>query len=1099
MINYNQALQYYLGNKPVYIQDINNQYILLEDFPDYFGRGYNSFLIGAKTDYFAPNTLLQVFLLDCNNKFVQVQITQYKQKQFVRCYVKVDSQIPVGIGNLFIIGILQNVPNKWKYKPNVIFRRHIYINCNEKTPSVLRFSHKPQIDISIDTKQLYQYNITTKEQNIPIEKIEYIKPGTYTNSLTGEIQYIKQPNMFKLYIDTSSLQSNSQSIYQQKFLNYKVTTQSLQLASENYKYIYSGSTDSNILYKGNYNGLLTGQKITLSYVNGYICSGQLNMNQIVPSIERFIGNNVSELNISGSSDINKALKYRFYFDFNEGRTINQQDCRLSTDLMDYTTVKTTQFISSIDYALQLSMQTNYLSGSIDEGGQIYSQNFIFQNALGYIKGYEKNWEIKDPSKRTMINLVQNTLYDKGYQFSGSFNILARGRTILDNVNINDYTEFRNYKDNDLMTFDYIQGQFYNKKLNSIVGNTESYFSASELRGIGQFYIKTSGSYISKSTNIIYYDKDEKVSLEESNWLFCGEGYNANINIQYINGKIYKSAFQHIDLQWNKIYYSDITNIKYNKLYINTPQIINLNLSNIDRLEVSIDNGIKTPENFILKLNNSNSLLQLKMNNDIHLEDNFNIDANFNLNQEQYNSNVYTFSGLYQALNSDLTNIAIQCYKLNACELLDYEIFNTEKVFYYNNDYTVLYIPIAIYSRNIDLTKLYNQLNQHKLNLKYSYYNEIEKPNIAGNSQVLPLKISISDIDLYSGLYNSVEVYYTNNPTYNNYQLLSIIDINENENLPIIREVDLPILGFSGETTNFLIKHKDALGRYAPEQFFNQLYNIRIDTEQILQLEKTYNITYIGESVASGVISINGLTGQVILRAQQIPFNDTTVYNALEYLFNRPTGLPEQIIVFQPSQIYSIGKYINDLTINWDVSDLVNVVQYHYTISQVNYPNETNFNIINTGILPAYADSLVITDTVSQSLKIDLQVLYNQTFKSTYTTYVWFRNYIYWGVCSNIDDIGWLINCVKNNGNKKLSNNYKNQCNLNVVQSNYIIYMFPLYMLADNNYPQFSVNGLIGGFIELYRTEILNENNYSETYVIFRSVNHSLGITRLEII
>jgi len=47
-----------------------------------------------------------------------------------------------------------------------------------------------------------------------------------------------------------------------------------------------------------------------------------------------------------------------------------------------------------------------------------------------------------------------------------------------------------------------------------------------------------------------------------------------------------------------------------------------------------------------------------MNNDIYLEDNFNIDANFNLNQEQYNSNVYTFSGLYQALNSDLTNIAI---------------------------------------------------------------------------------------------------------------------------------------------------------------------------------------------------------------------------------------------------------------------------------------------------------------------------------------------------------------------------------------------------------------------------------------------------------
>jgi len=51
------------------------------------------------------------------------------------------------------------------------------------------------------------------------------------------------------------------------------------------------------------------------------------------------------------------------------------------------------------------------------------------------------------------------------------------------------------------------------------------------------------------------------------------------------------------------------------------------------------------------------------------------------------------------------------------------------------------------------------------------------------------------------------------------------------------------------------------------------------------MQKTYNITYLGTGQISGVTSVNGMVGDVELTSEDIPFNASTVHNALEYLYN----------------------------------------------------------------------------------------------------------------------------------------------------------------------------------------------------------------------
>jgi hypothetical protein len=99
-------------------------------------------------------------------------------------------------------------------------------------------------------------------------------------------------------------------------------------------------------------------------------------------------------------------------------------------------------------------------------------------------------------------------------------------------------------------------------------------------------------------------------------------------------------------------------------------------------------------------------------------------------------------------------------------------------------------------------------------IQYSFNNELETGIDIGNSQIIPMQVIISDIDIYSGMFNSMDVFFSNIPPYNNYQLLSMVEI-PNETSSITRSIDLPAMSFGNESVNMLFKYKDARGNYSP--------------------------------------------------------------------------------------------------------------------------------------------------------------------------------------------------------------------------------------------------------------------------------------------
>jgi len=67
-----------LTNTNLFVEDYNNEYIYVSEMPEYLGKGKNSFLIGIKKDSFQPDTFLNVFFLDKNNRSIPVVVTEYK-------------------------------------------------------------------------------------------------------------------------------------------------------------------------------------------------------------------------------------------------------------------------------------------------------------------------------------------------------------------------------------------------------------------------------------------------------------------------------------------------------------------------------------------------------------------------------------------------------------------------------------------------------------------------------------------------------------------------------------------------------------------------------------------------------------------------------------------------------------------------------------------------------------------------------------------------------------------------------------------------------------------------------------------------------------
>lgn len=866
----------YLANTTFFIEDYNNEYIYISEMPDYLGKGKNSFLIGIRRNCFEPDTLLNVFFLDKNGHSIPVVVTEYRQRMMIRCYIQINDNHPVGFGTFVVIGCLSNysngnsIPPNQRLKANIKYQKQIYVNPYEKTPSVLRFRTKPNIIANVDQKRLFKQDIVNKCQYITISNIS--------------IQ--KQHNDFIcLNIDTSSI---THSVFYEKFLNYKLTNDISHVIAFNQ--IFSGSTNiTETNYLGNFYGSLTSSNNLV-----VLDKGQVTIKKGILSVGNVSNSNISLLEGQGLNklivenwifDPRKDLKdfYSIYLESDTILNITQ------LGFSDLSRIKQIQYISKIKRATNISLKTHYFSGSINirDQGQIYSEQLKFNSNGFEIFGSYKDLEIKRPEAFTNFLLNENEYY-KNISITNSnngINVLSVKNTILTNCNIEN--AFIGHKlSTQPITFDYLQGQIFSTNLITRMqfdhrGN--SFFSGS-MKGSGTLYAKNNSLLKIDEHNTRIYNSGSFIKLENS-YTFIGQAYNANIQVLQFSGSIYSSSI--MDQQYQIFHYNP--NITYSKMLLESEKF-EFRVSDISKFDISIPKGANTPAIFSLEPNeNDNSYIKIKSQTPFTIslqEGNYTLNGHFNLSKGSAQNSEFT--GYYQLSDSNQQYYEIQLYQLVNCILPpSYQrIFGTKEVHFFDNDYSKIYIPIAIDLewRNYDIRSLEKLItsstdtNSLQIAISYSYKNSLKQPELIKISDTVPLYITINDVDIYSGHFNSLQVLYNNTLDNNAYQLLSNIELIDNTIFPITKSLDLPILNFSGQTTNLLFKPKDALGRYSPEQFYHQEYNLNLQSQIPLYKIQGNKIVYIGGSRkddSSFVTSINKMTGEVELNAYDIPYLQTT--------------------------------------------------------------------------------------------------------------------------------------------------------------------------------------------------------------------------------
>lgn len=865
----------YLANTTLFVSDCNNQYIYISEMPSYLGKGKNSFLIGIKKDSFEPDTLLNVFFLDKKGHSIPVVVTEYTQRMMIRCFIQINQSHPVGFGTFVVIGCLSNynnepIPPNQKFKANIKYQKQIYVNPNQKTPSVLRFRNKPEIITYIDQKRLYEQQIVEEKQCITISNI------------TIQDQH---NDFICLNVDTNSI---LHSVYYEKFLNYKLVNDLSKVTSFNE--IFSGSIElgqqSNL---GNYYGTLTSSNKNailgrgdITIYNGILQLGSIS-NSNITSLE---GRNLQQIKLGYQSPYEKFTPSGTYSIYLENAIIDNLQIPISSS----TTIKQIQYISKINKAINISLETHYFSGSILINGQLYSENFQFNSEGFAIYGSKKNLKIRRPDAFTSSRLQEF----KNYQDISITNsqqqmeVLSTGRTIIRNCDIEN--AFIGHKlTNNISTFDYLEGQLYSTNLITQMqfdqtGN--SYLSGS-LRGSGTLYTKTDGAkLIINSNKTIIYDSASLIKLENS-YIFEGEAYNVNLKVIQFSGSICSSSI--MDQQYYTNYYNpDIT---YSKMLLNSNNI-KLEASTISYVQIHTSPGIDTPKffNLLTSQTTANSYINLKSQTPFTIslhDEKYVLDGYFHLQKGEAQSS--SFTGYYQLSNNFYE---LEQYQMIAPILTPQyqKIFGTKEIQIFNNDYSKLYIPIALQIKRDDISNLSRFITSSidtsslEIQISYNYKNKLAKPTLSPNMQILPLSFTIDKIDIYSGYFSGLQISY-NTEDNDMYQLFSNIEFGTTYTFPLTRSLDIP---FIQRTVNLLFKPKDALGRYSPQEFYHCEYGIKLENKSIAQ--KIIK----NASIENNVISVNQMTGNITLTSYDIPHLQTA----------------------EPIPTYNLGQLIDTYYNNW---------------------------------------------------------------------------------------------------------------------------------------------------------------------------------------
>lgn len=650
----------------------------------------------------------------------------------------------------------------------------------------------------------------------------------------------------------------------------------------------------------------------------------------------------------------------------------------------------------------------------------------------------------------------------------------------------------------------------------------SYFSGS-LVGSGTFLIQSSGSTYRSGNFTKQFEVNDQIKIGY-NGIFSGSGYNLNVDAQYFSGSIYTGSLLNEDnIKHTKKY----DNVLYN-IYIIQAKYLDLQLNNLKNLQIQIPDTNYFPSN--LQITTDDGDLFVSSEGDIYLsslkygdfplmlQGNLNLKSNYDAGTKseepektEFN---FKFNGVYQ--NNFIKTQFIQSYQIKDVYLTTpyQKIFNTSEIIFLNDDYQNLYVPIAIDINYNELPFLLNRLFDHtesiwsqsifegqtvsvlkqniskySLEMGYTIVNQTQLDIQATQRPIIPIEVVMSDLEIYSGYLGSYQMYYTNKRPYNSFQLLSIVEVDQNPPTIITKSIDIPLLGFSDETVNFKIKYKDGKGNYCPQQFFSFIYGVDL---QVSELQQNYNLSS----------NINEMVGDVELSAQNIPYNLINVQIALDTLFGLTPPqfpwisgsvidcikLPDQItLLIGGSQSYNFTwnitkpqAYVNDMKI---------------FVYQSVFPNEEIFDIVKVSQTSLdWPDNNFTIPNLSRSIKIYLRVEFESGRHIDYDTFIYFRNNIYVGT-SPLQTLieGFDLTLFT----PYLKKSYQGIYDVNAGVGQYIYFAFPQRM-TEAFPPQFAYGNFIGGVIEEQSINHTNDNGYLQLYSIYRSTNHSLGRTIINV-
>ena len=1117
-----------LTNTKLLIQDNNSQYIFLSDVPKYFGLGKNSFLVGIKQGEFQPNTNLNIYFIDVRGNPLPVKVTQFKQRLYIRCYVQIIETDNVGFGTLVVCGTLQTsnglfVPKKWQNIVNIKKQIKIYVSNNQMTPSVLRFKHKPTIDVKINPIDIFDYDVITKVQDIKIEKLKIAKNNIVLN---GKRQNPSQ--FFQLPINPQQMVGTN---FYNNFLIYQYTDnlEIAQSGSWSQPIIFTGRTSSTIAYKGNYSGRLNLQPISennnvIGYqgINFDSCQGVakkidtnviLQLNENVKQIDKLTSTNVQQFIFKTDTQIDG--KYYMYLLFqNPNELIDNLTISEQTDLK----ISPTSYYLNIESAENISLITDYFTGSLTKtnNGFIHAQNINITNVVAdTITGSDYN------TRTTVTGLDVGEYVD--HKLQGSFTANTIGKTQIINANINNAWIKTN---KDKIIFDSYSGSIISKQFTrNLYGEKTTQNFDGIISGAGNFISK--GGSIFQNEVLIEEVGDGVQTKLSMGQHYIGKGYLSSFSIQFFKGHIVSGSLsQNKEITLSK-HYND--GVRYQQIIIQSKNI-NITSSNIKKFQFKQIKDIMG----IVSLNLiSNGLINISAKGDIFFTTLQQFDGLFNIKEDKNTDSLLIFNGSYQSELQYQIN-QVQQFTIIEAQLVDkyQQLFNTPKAYFNEKNYNKIYIPISI-SDEVSLDDLNQKLNK-KIKLKYAYKNKHKYTKAIKTNQHIPLQVSIKNIDIYSGNYSFLQIYYSNGLNNENYQALSTIQIGKYIQQPIIKNIDLPILNFFGDNVNLQFRHKDYNGNYTPQQFFNNIYNVKLNTDQQLELQARFGtdelgdyirqsidkdmiLSYIGDFMAESILvtSVNEKTGDVILGAEDIGYSDKLqTSNALDYLFQMSPS--PDLFKFNNVDSYLIGQFL-DMQCSW-ISQYKNFIDnYYIKVFQATYPSNTFTQIGVQYIMSpqvAQANNYKLNSTLqnlhlpfeklknsNKSIRIQMKAINNINEKQTISNITLYRyNYMIMFVTflGNLDTITNLnITNIPQNSIIKKQANFRGTYTVNATPTSNTPYIYFIYPKRLTNIPTFWQGGFEGGFI-FQGEKIFNNGHYEQVYNIYRSMNHSLGITTIDV-